>query len=64
MCMVAKSPRAALAAAGGVTAPASPENAPRADFVATLIATSNWTDDTENATRPRDINNVEVSNEF
>lgn len=35
-----------------------------ADFVATPIAISNWTDHTENATRPRHTNDVEVSNEF
>ena len=39
-------------------------NATWADFVATPIATSNWTDNTENATRPRYTNDIEVSNEF
>jgi len=41
----------------------SPENALQAVFRALPIASSNWTADTENATRARDTNEFELSNE-
>ena len=53
-----------FAGAAGTFTHTRADSATGADFVATVIATSNWTDNTENATRPRYTNDVEVSNEF
>jgi len=58
-----KSPAAALAGADGATALDSPETAIQAVFKAFPIASSNWTADAENATRPLHTNELELSNE-
>ena len=59
----AKSTCEPLAGAGGTVSPASTENALQVVFVALPIATSNWTDDTENATPACCIEMAGSSNE-
>ncbi len=58
-----KSPAAALAGAGCTVTLDSPETTLQAVFRVMPIDTSHWTVNAENATRPRDINDGELSNE-